>query len=135
MITILRAFTRFVLADWRVAPYDGGMNKILRMHGGKPLTGSIKVAGAKNAATKMMIASLLTDEPVVLYNCPQIEDVQITAALCEGVGASVTREENRYTLHTPTRLYPDAPFSIAFKERFTCKDPKSRFYHVIIIWS
>ena len=77
------------------------MTKTLRLRGGKPLNGTIKVAGAKNAATKMMIASLLTNEPVRLLNCPQIEDVAITAALCEGVGAEVTREGDTLTLVTP----------------------------------
>ena len=77
------------------------MPKILKLRGGHPLNGRVRVQGAKNAATKMMIASLLTDEPVTLENCPEIEDVAITAEICAHVGATVTRDGDRLTLHTP----------------------------------
>lgn len=77
------------------------MAKTLHITGGKPLSGRIRVAGAKNAASKMMIASLLTDEEVVLDNCPQIEEISITGEICSAIGASVTREGSRTTLHTP----------------------------------
>jgi UDP-N-acetylglucosamine 1-carboxyvinyltransferase len=75
--------------------------KSLIITGGKPLSGTVRVAGTKNAATKMMIASLLTDEPVALENCPQIEDVNITAEICASVGAKVERDGKKLTLHTP----------------------------------
>ncbi|HSX03060.1 MAG TPA: UDP-N-acetylglucosamine 1-carboxyvinyltransferase [Candidatus Saccharimonadia bacterium] len=77
------------------------MNKTLHIRGGKPLSGTVRTAGAKNAATKMMIASLLTDEPVILENCPQIEDVSITAEICSHVGATTRRDGMQLTLHTP----------------------------------
>ena len=77
------------------------MAKTLHIRGGRPLSGQVRVAGAKNAASKMMIASLLTDEEVVLDNCPQIDEISITAEICEAVGAKVVREGNRTTLHTP----------------------------------
>ncbi|MBW4061151.1 UDP-N-acetylglucosamine 1-carboxyvinyltransferase [Candidatus Saccharibacteria bacterium] len=77
------------------------MPKILKLRGGRPLSGHVRVQGAKNAATKMMIASLLTDEPVILANCPEIEDVSITAEICAHVGAIVSREGDVLTLHTP----------------------------------
>jgi UDP-N-acetylglucosamine 1-carboxyvinyltransferase len=78
------------------------MGKILYITGGKPLSGTIHIAGAKNAATKMMIASLLTDQPVVLQNCPQIEDVTITGEICAAIGAEVTRNGSELRLETPT---------------------------------
>ena len=74
---------------------------ILKITGGKPLTGEVTVSGAKNAATKMMIASLLTDEPVTLHNCPRIGDVEITAEICRAVGAEVSFEGSTVKLHTP----------------------------------
>jgi UDP-N-acetylglucosamine 1-carboxyvinyltransferase len=77
------------------------MAKTLHIRGGKPLSGRIRVAGAKNAASKMMIASLLTDEEVVLDNCPQIEEISITGEICAAVGAKVKREGSRTKLHTP----------------------------------
>jgi UDP-N-acetylglucosamine 1-carboxyvinyltransferase len=77
------------------------MKKLLKLRGGRPLSGHVRVQGAKNAATKMMIASLLTDEPVILQNCPEIEDVSITAEICSHVGATVSRDGDTLSLHTP----------------------------------
>jgi len=76
------------------------VTKTLYIRGGKPLSGRVRVAGAKNAASKMMIASLLTDEKVVIENCPQIEEIAITVEICAGVGAHVEREGSRITLQT-----------------------------------
>lgn len=73
----------------------------LTIRGGRPLSGRVRVAGAKNAASKMMIASLLTDELVTIDNCPQIEELTITAEICEAVGATVVREGGHVTIHTP----------------------------------
>ena len=76
------------------------MQPTLRLRGGRPLSGAIKVGGAKNATTKMMIASLLTDELVHLSNAPGIEDVKITGELLESIGASVTYGEHEIKLQT-----------------------------------
>lgn len=77
------------------------MIKTLTIRGGRPLSGRVRVAGAKNAASKMMIASLLTDEEVILENCPQIEELSITAEICAAIGAHVRREGSRTVLQTP----------------------------------
>lgn len=77
------------------------MNEHLTIRGGRPLAGHVTVGGAKNAATKMIIASLLTDEPVTLHNCPNIEDVEITAELCRNLGSMITRKGTSLHLHTP----------------------------------
>ena len=60
-----------------------------RIEGGAPLKGRIRASGAKNAATKQIVASLLTDEEVVLHNVPQIGDVAITIDIVQSLGASV----------------------------------------------
>src|SRR5687768_16658815 len=74
----------------------------LSITGGKPLHGTVKVSGAKNAINKMMIASLLTDEPVVLHNVPDISEVDITADILKAVGSTVTKRGDQLTIHTPT---------------------------------
>src|SRR5471032_2923817 len=74
--------------------------KTLRIRGGRPLVGRVKVAGAKNAASKLMIASLLTDEEVIIDNCPRIEEIAITAEICAAVGSRVTRDGNRTIMQT-----------------------------------
>lgn len=69
--------------------------------GGTPLTGRTRVAGAKNAATKLMVATLLTDEPCRIENCPQLGDTDITAELLQGIGTQVEWEGSTLHLHTP----------------------------------
>lgn len=76
------------------------MIKTLKIRGGHPLSGRVRVAGAKNAASKMMIASLLTEEEVILNNCPQIEELSITAEICSALGTHVRREGSRTVLQT-----------------------------------
>ena len=71
------------------------------INGGKPLRGIIEVKGSKNATTKMMIASLLTDEECVLENFPSIGDTEITKELCEHIGATVTIDGSTARLRTP----------------------------------
>jgi len=63
-----------------------------RITGGKPLSGTIEVGGAKNGASKMIIASLLTGEEVVLKNIPRQRETAITEEIVTTVGATVTWE-------------------------------------------
>ncbi len=80
------------------------MVKTLKIIGGCPLKGEVVVSGAKNAATKMMIASLLTDEPVILHNVPAIGDVEITAEILQKIGAEVEfhfNDASSIRIHTP----------------------------------
>jgi UDP-N-acetylglucosamine 1-carboxyvinyltransferase len=60
-----------------------------RIEGGSPLRGTIRASGAKNAATKQIVAGLLTDDEVVLDNVPRIGDVAVTVDMCRSLGAEV----------------------------------------------
>lgn len=71
------------------------MSNTLLITGGAPLHGEIRIPGAKNAASKELVACLLADSPVTLTNVPEIGEVEITAGLIEHVGATVTREGDR----------------------------------------
>lgn len=77
------------------------MNQTLHITGGKALSGTVTNSGAKNAATKMMIASLLTDEPVILHNVPKLVEVDIAAEICTQIGASVEIKAGSVRLETP----------------------------------
>ncbi len=70
--------------------------------GGQPLSGEITAAGSKNSATKLMIASLLTDEPVNLRNVPKIGDVDITEEIMGQIGTLVTTRGHAKQLVTST---------------------------------
>ena len=63
------------------------------INGGVPLKGRIQVRGAKNLATKAMVASLLADSESVLANVPNISDVRVVAGLLALHGVLITRGE------------------------------------------
>ena len=65
----------------------------IRIRGGGRLAGEIPVSGAKNAALKLMAASLLTAEPLILSNVPRLADVRAMAELLKSFGVAVTRSE------------------------------------------
>jgi UDP-N-acetylglucosamine 1-carboxyvinyltransferase len=77
----------------------GGPETSYRVRGGAPLHGTVFVQGAKNAALKMIAASLLTGNGhTVLRNVPAIEDVRRAVELAEAVGAVVEFHESERTL-------------------------------------
>ena len=59
------------------------------IEGGTSLNGEVTPAGNKNAALPLLAACLLTDQPVILRNVPQIKDVSIMRELIESLGAQV----------------------------------------------
>ena len=61
------------------------------IEGARPLSGSIRAAGNKNAALPIVAACLLTDEPVTLTNVPAITDVETMLELAADLGADVQR--------------------------------------------
>lgn len=66
------------------------MGKKFIIKGGRPLKGGVEIRGSKNAASKMIIASLLTKEPCLIENVPASSEIDITRELCESVGSEVT---------------------------------------------
>jgi UDP-N-acetylglucosamine 1-carboxyvinyltransferase len=61
----------------------------IRIRGGHPLHGEIPISGAKNAALKLMAASLLTAEPLILANVPRLADVRAMAELLMSFGVAI----------------------------------------------
>ena len=76
---------------------------ILKIKGGAPLQGQIKAAGAKNAMTKLLVASLVSDKLCKFYNVPNILDVEITVNLCKEIGSEVHWDKNAKTIEIITR--------------------------------
>lgn len=68
--------------------YNPIMEKLV-IEGGQMLRGELSVMGSKNAATKLMVASLLFETPVTLSNVPEINDVRKTAELITKLGGKV----------------------------------------------
>ncbi|MDG1457370.1 MAG: UDP-N-acetylglucosamine 1-carboxyvinyltransferase [Pseudoprimorskyibacter sp.] len=62
--------------------------------GNGPLSGTIPIAGAKNACLTLMPATLLSDEPLTLTNAPRLSDIQTMSDLLASLGAEVTALNN-----------------------------------------
>lgn len=70
------------------------------IEGGHPLQGEVTPSGNKNAALPLLTACLLTDEPVILNNVPNIGDVQTMRHLLQGLGMSVEKlNHHSWRLH------------------------------------
>ena len=91
------------------------MDKLI-IRGGEPLLGTVRVSGAKNAALPCMAAALLTDEPVILENIPQVRDIQTTRNLLAAMGAEVElgygRAQHRTTIHCKNLTTPEASYEL-----------------------
>ncbi len=79
--------------------------------GGHPLCGEVVISGAKNAVTKMVIASLLTTEPCIFRNVPLLGDLYLTMQLCQDFGAQVSLDEEQHTLSVCTNVVKDPSVS------------------------
>ena len=86
------------------------------IRGGEPLLGTIHISGAKNAALPCMAAALLTDQPVILENVPQVRDIQTTRNLLAAMGADVElgygRAQHRTTIHCANLASPEASYEL-----------------------
>lgn len=71
----------------------------LEIVGGTPLRGEIEVSGAKNVAMKVILASLLTDEPLIIHNVPTIVSVLGTTKIVAPLGVEVQHNDHTLTLH------------------------------------
>ncbi|HYI67031.1 MAG TPA: UDP-N-acetylglucosamine 1-carboxyvinyltransferase [Candidatus Limnocylindrales bacterium] len=104
--------------------------------GGKPLSGDVRIAGAKNAVLKMMAAAVLTDELCVLRNVPNISDVAILRELLTDIGIEVRRiNGDALELRAGEAEWPFVPLEAAIKMRasFILLGPMlARFGRVIL---
>src|SRR5689334_1196819 len=99
----------------------------IRIVGGKPLHGTIPISGAKNATLPLMIASLLTDDTLVLENVPRLADVTLLQHILSNHGVDVMVKGKRpgddehrgQTLHISAARIVDttAPYELVSKMR------------------
>ena len=70
------------------------------VEGGRPLAGTIRPSGNKNAALPIIAAAVLTEHPVMLENVPRIRDVEVLVELVKSVGVSCEwAERNTLKMH------------------------------------
>ncbi|HEY5900024.1 MAG TPA: UDP-N-acetylglucosamine 1-carboxyvinyltransferase [Burkholderiales bacterium] len=84
----------------------------LRIRGGRPLEGEVRVSGAKNAALPIMCAALLTAHPLRLSNVPKLMDVATMAKLLRQMGVTVERGEGTMSLHAADISDPTATYEL-----------------------
>ena len=99
----------------------------IRLVGGNELRGEIAISGAKNAALPLMIASLLSDEPLALTNVPRLADVKQLERILENHGVDIAvhgrrRGEDegvgqRMTFHAADIVDTTAPYDLVSKMR------------------
>src|SRR5438552_6238166 len=99
----------------------------IRIKGGRPLNGTIPISGAKNATLPLMIASLLTDETLILDNVPRLADVGLLQRILGNHGVDVMvggkrpgdTEYKGQTLHISAANIVDttAPYELVSKMR------------------
>jgi UDP-N-acetylglucosamine 1-carboxyvinyltransferase len=99
----------------------------IRIVGGRPLNGTIPISGAKNATLPLMIASLLTDQTLILDNVPRLADVGLLQRILGNHGVDITvpgkrpgdTPESGQTLHISAARIVDttAPYDLVSKMR------------------
>ncbi|MCU1285564.1 MAG: murA [Acidobacteriales bacterium] len=87
------------------------------IRGGNPLLGTVRISGAKNAALPAMAAAILTDEPVILENIPDVRDIQTERKLLMSLGAEVElgygRAHHRTTINCKNlSTNPEAAYEV-----------------------
>jgi UDP-N-acetylglucosamine 1-carboxyvinyltransferase len=89
----------------------------IRVVGGSPLQGEVAVYGAKNAALKHMVASLLAPGTHTLTNVPGILDVEIMGRVLRHVGAETERDGTTLEIRVPDEPFPEAPLDLVRQMR------------------
>jgi UDP-N-acetylglucosamine 1-carboxyvinyltransferase len=91
------------------------MDKIL-VHGGRRLSGSIKVSGSKNSSLPILAATLLTREPCVVHGVPDLSDTNYMLQILAHLGAQVERASGTVTV-TAEKIHCVAPYDVVRKMR------------------
>lgn len=89
----------------------------LLIKGATPLSGEVRVSGAKNACLPMFAAALLTDEKCVLKNVPNLSDVRFMADIVRAVGAEVSNPSEGVWEICAKNLSHTAPYELVRKMR------------------
>jgi len=92
------------------------LSKIL-VNGGKKLSGTVKIHGAKNAVLPILAATVMADGVHTIYNCPNLSDVSVTCEILQELGAKVKREGDALIVDTTGSMGSFIPESLMRKLR------------------
>ena len=90
---------------------------VLRIRGGNALKGEISVGGAKNACLPLLAATLLTDEPCVLRNVPELSDSRFMRQILEHQGAEIEPAGANAWRICAREIHPKTPYELVRKMR------------------
>ena len=82
-----------------------------------PLSGTVKVSGAKNSVLKLMAATLLAEGEFTLRNVPHIADVETMCDLLVSMGVDTKRDGNSLIVHRWSDVTPEAPYELVEQMR------------------
>ena len=91
------------------------MDKI-RIQGGRPLSGTIKVSGSKNSALPILAATLLTHEPCTIHRVPDLSDTHYMLQILVHLGAQVERASGVVTV-AAEKIASVAPYDVVRRMR------------------
>jgi len=91
------------------------MDKIL-VHGGRRLSGSVRISGSKNSALPILAATLLTKEPCVISRVPDLSDIHYMLTILSELGCEVERASGVVTIKAE-KVTTEAPYDIVRKMR------------------
>lgn len=89
----------------------------IRIIGGAPLEGQVRISGAKNAALPILCAALLADGEHVFRNVPGLRDIETTAGLLAHLGLQVEVDSPVVRVHGRPVAEPDAPYELVKRMR------------------
>ena len=97
----------------------------LEVKGGLPLSGVLKVSGAKNSSLVLMAAALLTKEKLLIRNVPQLTDIEIMSEILITLGAKLSKTNNSIEVDSESIQNIELPYQLVHSLRasFFCVGP------------
>lgn len=85
------------------------------IEGSKNISGTVKISGSKNASLPLLVASILTDEPITLHNVPDLVDVHVLINILEPLGKKVDFKNNTTIIISQNGKSDEAPYKLVKK--------------------
>ncbi|MEM9541928.1 MAG: UDP-N-acetylglucosamine 1-carboxyvinyltransferase [Cyanobacteria bacterium P01_E01_bin.42] len=98
------------------APSDE-MQEALRIFGGRPLSGNVRISGAKNSALALMAGALLCPEPCRLRNVPALVDINRMGQVLQALGVKLKQQGDALDIDATTLTTSKAPYELVSQLR------------------
>lgn len=92
------------------------MEKLI-IHGGKPLSGTVRISSAKNAVLPIIVATLLPSAPASILDAPHLDDVETICLVMESLGVKVESSEHKLTFDASVLSHSEASYELMSRMR------------------